>query len=98
MQALELAEQSKRVEFRIDAMSVLCYTTLYFGRLKDCRAWIERCLQLYDAELGERLAYPVPQDAGTAAMAIYPTVCWLLATRKPPGRCGPRRPRARRAP
>ena len=78
MQSLKLAEQSTRVEFRIDAMSVLCYTTLYYGRLKDCRAWIERCLQLYTAGGGEHLTYPVPQDAGTAAMAVLPTVAWLL--------------------
>jgi class 3 adenylate cyclase len=78
VQSLKLAEQSKRVEFRIDAMSVLCYTTLYFGRLEDCRSWIERCLQLYHAEHGDHLTYPVPQDAGTAAIALLPTVAWLL--------------------
>jgi class 3 adenylate cyclase len=78
LQSLKLAEQSKRVEFQIDAMSVLCYTTLYFGRLKDCRAWIKRCLRLYDAAQGNRLTYPVPQDARTAAIAVLPTVEWLL--------------------
>jgi len=78
LQGLKLAEQSKRAEFRIDAISVLCYTTLYFGRLKDCRVWIERCLLLYHAEQGDRLTYPVPQDAGTAAIALLPTVAWLL--------------------
>jgi len=78
IQGLNLAEQSKRPEFRIDAMSVLCYTTLYYGRLEDCRSWIERCLNLYRAEKGERLTYPVPQDAGTAALALLPTVAWLL--------------------
>src|SRR5262249_23295288 len=30
VEGLQLAEQSKRVEFVIDAMSVLCYTTLYY--------------------------------------------------------------------
>jgi len=78
VQSLKLAEQSKRAEFRIDAMSVLCYTTLYFGRLEDCRSWIERCLQLYHAKQGDHLTYPVPQDAGTAAVALLPTVAWLL--------------------
>ena len=78
LQSLKLAEQSKRVEFHIDAMSVRCYTTLYFGRLKDCRAWIKRCLRLYDAAQGNRLIYPVPQDARTAAIAVLPTVEWLL--------------------
>ena len=70
--------QSKRAEFCIDAMSVICYTTLYFGRLEDCRSWIERCLQLYRTENGDRLTYPVPQDAGTAAIGLLPTVAWLL--------------------
>ena len=41
-QGLALAERVNRTEFLIDAMSVLCYTTLYFGRLADTRAWIER--------------------------------------------------------
>jgi tetratricopeptide (TPR) repeat protein len=33
---------------------------------------------LYDSEGGERLNYPVPNDAGLAALAILPTVEWLL--------------------
>ena len=78
LQAFQLAEQSKRLEFRIDAMSVLCYTTFYYGRLDGCRGWIERCLEFYRAEHGERLTYPVPQDAATAAIALLPTVAWLL--------------------
>ena len=77
-QGLALAERSQRPEFLIDAMSVLCYTTLYYGRLSDCRMWIERCLALYRAERGERFTYPVPQDAATAALALLPTVAWLL--------------------
>jgi len=75
---MQLAEQSKRVEFRLDAMSMLCYTTLYYGRLADCRALISDCLQLYRAEQGHRLSYPVPQDAATAVIAILPTVLWLM--------------------
>ena len=77
-QGLRLAEQSKRPEFRIDALSVHCYTTLYYGRLEDCRSTIERCLQLYREHRGESLTYPVPQDAATAALALLPTVSWLL--------------------
>lgn len=82
VQGMQLAEKSKRVEFILDAMSMLCYTTLYYGRLDDCRALINRCLQLYRAEQGERFSYPVPQDAGTAVMAILPTVLWLLGDEK----------------
>jgi hypothetical protein len=77
-QGLALAERSNRPEFRIDAMSVQCYTTLYYGRLADCRTWIERCLALYHEARGEGLTYPVPQDAKTAALALLPTVAWLL--------------------
>jgi class 3 adenylate cyclase len=76
-QGLALAERSNRPEFRIDAMSVQCYTTLYHGRLADCQSWIERCLSLYREERGEGLTYPVPQDAATAALALLPTVAWL---------------------
>jgi tetratricopeptide (TPR) repeat protein len=74
----ELSMQSSRVEHRIDAMSVLAYTTLYVDRLAECRLWIERCLELYEAEHGERFRYPVPQDAKTAALALLPTAAWLL--------------------
>jgi class 3 adenylate cyclase/tetratricopeptide (TPR) repeat protein len=77
-QGLTLAERSNRPEFRIDALSVQCYTTLYYGRLADCRTWIERCLTLYREEQGDGLTYPVPQDAATAALALLPTVAWLL--------------------
>ena len=78
LQGLHLAEQSNRPEFRIDALSVRCYTTLYYGRLADCRAAIERCLALYRENKGASLTYPVPQDAATAALALLPTVSWLL--------------------
>jgi class 3 adenylate cyclase/tetratricopeptide (TPR) repeat protein len=78
VQGLQLADRSNRTEFRIDALSVHCYTTLYYGRLEDCRSAIDRCLELYRAEHGESLTYPVPQDAATAALALLPTVSWLL--------------------
>jgi class 3 adenylate cyclase/tetratricopeptide (TPR) repeat protein len=77
-EALQLAELSGRADYRIDAMSVLAYTTFYFGRLGDCRSWIDKCLALYDAERGDRFRYPVPQDAKTAALALLPTAAWLL--------------------
>ena len=78
LDGLALAEESRRPDFRIDAMSVLAYTTLYFGRLEECRTWIDRCLSLYDAEGGHTFRYPVPQDAKTAALALLPTAAWLL--------------------
>jgi class 3 adenylate cyclase len=74
----DLAERSQRPDYRIDAMSVLAYTTMYFGKLEDCRHWIARCLDLYETERGERFRYPVPQDAKTAALALLPTAAWLL--------------------
>jgi len=78
LEGLEMAERSQRSDYRIDAMSVLAYTTLYNGRLEDCRSWIDRCLTLYEAEGGAAFRYPVPQDAKTAALALLPTVAWLL--------------------
>jgi class 3 adenylate cyclase len=78
LEGLALAERSHRPDYRIDAMSVRAYTTLYFGRLEDCRSWIDRCLELYDTLGGETFRYPVPQDAKTAALALLPTVAWLL--------------------
>jgi class 3 adenylate cyclase len=78
LEVLDLAERSGRPDYRIDSMSVVAYTTLYHGRLEDCRVWIDRCLELYDAEGGARFRYPVPQDPKTAALALLPTVAWLL--------------------
>jgi class 3 adenylate cyclase/DNA replicative helicase MCM subunit Mcm2 (Cdc46/Mcm family) len=78
LEGLELAERSQRPDHRIDAMSVVAYTTLYFGRLGDCRVWIHRCLELYDEKGGHTFRYPVPQDAKTAALALLPTAAWLL--------------------
>ncbi|MDB5864277.1 MAG: adenylate cyclase [Betaproteobacteria bacterium] len=78
LQALNIAEQSQRVDYRIDAMSVHSYATLYYGRLEDCRNWIHRCLKLYRQEHGERLVYPVPHDAAAAVLSLLPTVEWLL--------------------
>jgi tetratricopeptide (TPR) repeat protein len=78
LQGLRLAEQSGRPDFTIDALSVRCYTTLYYGHLKDCRSTIENCLALYREHQGEKLTYPVPQDAATAALALLPTVRWLM--------------------
>jgi tetratricopeptide (TPR) repeat protein len=75
---LGLAERSGRADQRIDALSVHGYTSLYTNRLKDARNSLERCLALYRSEGGERFAYPVPQDAGTAAWALLPTVAWLM--------------------
>jgi class 3 adenylate cyclase len=78
LQAMALAERSKRVEFRIDAMSVHCYATMYYRRLDECRSWIERCVDLYRANAGGTLTYPVPNDPAVAALAIRPTVEWLM--------------------
>jgi hypothetical protein len=76
--AAALAERSGRADFRIDAASVQCYTTLYYASLEACHRRIEACLALYHQHRGETLTYPVPQDAGTAALALLPTVAWLL--------------------
>jgi class 3 adenylate cyclase len=78
LEALAVAQRSRRPEFRIDAMSVHCYALLYHGRLDETRAWIEHCLNLYYKQRGHRFTYPVPNDAGTAAFALLPTVEWLL--------------------
>ena len=75
---LALADRSGKPEQRIDALSVLGYTSLYTSRLRDARDALERCIALYRSERGEQFAYPVPQDAGTAAWALLPTVAWLM--------------------
>ena len=59
-------------------MSVHCYAVMYYRSLAECRSWIKRTLELYAREGGEQLKYPVPNDAGLAALAVLPTVEWLL--------------------
>ena len=76
--AMQLAADSGRPEFRIDALCVHAYTSLYTDRLADSRRLLEECLALYAAEQGESLQYPVPQDAATGAWALLPTARWLL--------------------
>jgi class 3 adenylate cyclase/tetratricopeptide (TPR) repeat protein len=78
LQSMALAEQSARPAYLIDAMSVHCYATMYYRSLEECRSWIKRCLALYQEAGGENLSYPVPNDPATAALAILPTVEWLL--------------------
>lgn len=78
LQCMALAEQATQPDLAIDALCIHGYTTLYRGRLADCRAVLERCLALYRAERGERFTYPVPQDAASAAWALLPTVAWLM--------------------
>ena len=78
LQCMELAQQSGQPAFRIDATSLHCYATLYYRSLEECRAWILRALALYREQGGENLRYPVPNDAATAALAILPTVDWLM--------------------
>lgn len=82
LQCMTLAERAAQADLLIDALCIHGYTTLYFGRLIDCRAVLERCLDLYRAEGGERFTYPVPQDAATAAWALLPTAAWLLGDSK----------------
>jgi class 3 adenylate cyclase len=78
LQSMAIAEQSNRAAFQIDAMSVHCYATLYYASLRECRRAIDQCLDAYHKHGGEALKYPVPNDAKTAALAILPTVEWLL--------------------
>lgn len=78
VQCMALAEQSGRADLRIDALCLYAYPALYFGRSAECRDTLERCLELYRTEHGERFTYPVPQDAATTAWALMPTAAWML--------------------
>lgn len=78
LQCLKLADQAKLPALSIDALGVYGYATYYFGNLADSRDALERCLALYQAEHGEQLEYPTPQDAATVAWSLLPTVAWLM--------------------
>lgn len=77
-QGMALAERAARIDFQIDALCVRAYTSLYFADLSECRAYLVECLRRYDEADGQRFNYPVPQDAKTSALALLPTVAWLL--------------------
>lgn len=78
LESRTIADRSARTEFRIDAMSVHCYAALYYRSLAECKSLILDTLKLYEEASGGTLKYPVPNDAKTAAIAILPTVEWLL--------------------
>jgi hypothetical protein len=78
LEGVAVANASNRGDYRLDALSILSYTTMYCGRLAESRDHIEQFLALYDAEHGEQFRYPVPHDARTAVLGILPTVAWLL--------------------
>jgi tetratricopeptide (TPR) repeat protein len=75
---LSLAHQSGRPEFLIEALSFRGYPCVYRGQLTEGRAALEECLSLYDRHDGERLKYPSPQDAATAAWSLLGIARWLL--------------------
>ena len=71
------AVAARRVRHRCDERALLHDALLPPAR-RSARDWIERCLALYRDEQGHTLSYPVPQDPATAALALLPTVTWLL--------------------
>jgi len=72
-----LARESGRIESMIEALSFRGYTSVYRGHLADGRATLQQCVDLYKANAGHELAYPSPQDAGTAAASLLPIALWL---------------------
>jgi class 3 adenylate cyclase/tetratricopeptide (TPR) repeat protein len=77
LSCLALARQAERPEFLIEALSFRGYTCVYRGQLSEGRAALEQCLHLYQQNGGERLRYPSPQDAGTAAWSLLGIASWL---------------------
>jgi tetratricopeptide (TPR) repeat protein len=78
---IRLAEESDRPDFRIEALSFRGYTCTYRGELREGRAALETCLDLYRTHRGHEFRYPSPQDAGTAAWSLLPITAWLLGDR-----------------
>lgn len=76
-EALTRALSSGRPDHLLDALSVHGYASLYANRLVEADTMLTECWDRYDALDGRRLRYPVPQDAGIAALALLPTVRWL---------------------
>jgi len=74
---LEMAHNSARIDFVIEALTVRGYTDMYMGRLESAQEALQQCAALYRQHQGERFRYPSVQDAGTAAWSILGMVCWL---------------------
>ena len=77
-EGIAIAEQSGQAAHRLDALSLRLYTTLYTDTLGECRRLVDQFMGLYDAEGGEHLTYPAPQEAKTSVLALLPTIAWLL--------------------
>ena len=75
---LRLAQESQRIDFRIEALSFRGYTCVFRGQFAEGRASLEECLDLYRIHGGHRLRYPSPQDAGIAAWSLVPIAAWVL--------------------
>ncbi|WP_158219737.1 AAA family ATPase [Ideonella sp. A 288] len=76
-EALPRALRSVRHDHLLDALSLHGYASLYANRLVEADTMLSECWECYRAFDGARLRYPVPQDAGIAALALLPTVRWL---------------------
>lgn len=75
---LSADERLKGIVLKIDALSMLTYTSFYYRPFGETLDWIERCLDLYEQNDGGSLSYPMPYDAATAALGVLPTVRWML--------------------
>jgi class 3 adenylate cyclase/tetratricopeptide (TPR) repeat protein len=75
---IRLAQESRRPDFLIEALSFRGYTCVYCGQLAEGRNALEECIKLYQAHGGQDLRYPSPQDAGTAAWSLLGIAAWLM--------------------
>ena len=76
-QCIRLADQARRPDLMIEALSFRGYTNVYLGRLAEGRAALQQCVSLYREHHGERFQYPSAQDAGTAAWSLLGMAAWL---------------------
>ena len=77
-QCLRLAQESQRVDYRMEGHTALGYTLGYLGEFEASLKQLEQCLTLYEAQRGKPLVPLTPQDSGVACLAFSAFMLWLL--------------------
>jgi class 3 adenylate cyclase/predicted ATPase len=77
-QSVQLARESERPRYLIEAYTALGYALCYMGKLEGARATLEQSLELYAAHGGGARGFVTAQDPAVACYSLLGIVLWLL--------------------